>query len=441
MTPSHGALVSDDGAVRTMGSLRSSNPSTTHRMCIVDRRLILGSCMVLALSAAIPARAQSQAPVRDVNIEFTSRLITTADGLPQNSVNDMMLGADGALWLGTFGGLSRYDGKHITVLSTGGDGQLATPRIVSVAQAPVGTIWVGSQGNGAGVRDRMALRPVPFGGDAGSRIDDTIHDVVFDRRGNAWFATDRGAVRRAVDGVTRIFRLSEQEPGNHSFRLHEDADGGIWVAHVGGVVRIVDDSVHHLPYPDASPSYPPHVLAGDSEGTILLGTRVRGGELLRWDGDRCTPVLTQFLPKSDRIRALNALPDSSWAIGTDAGRLMIWRPGTLTQVSAEHLGRSAIIQVLPRPTGGFWLATNTDGLIELTSQPVRSLTRDGERLPSAVAVTTDRAGASWATLACNGVVRQDKTGRITSFPLRHGVSSIHEAKDGRYWLGTDNGLF
>jgi len=362
-------------------------------MGIVDRRLILGSCMVLALSAAIPARAQSQAPVRDVNIEFTSRLITTADGLPQNSVNDMMLGADGALWLATFGGLSRYDGKHITVL---------------------------------------ALRPVPFGGDAGSRIDDTIHDVVFDRRGNAWFATERGAVRRAVDGVTRIFRLSEQEPGNHSFRLHEDADGGIWVAHVGGVVRIVDDSVHHLPYPDASPSYPPHVLAGDSEGTILLGTRVRGGELLRWDGDRCTPVLTQFLPKSDRIRALNALPDSSWAIGTDAGRLMIWRPGTLTQVSAEHLGRSAIIQVLPRPTGGFWLATNTDGLIELTSQPARSLTRDGERLPSAVAVTTDRAGASWATLACNGVVRQDKTGRITSFPLRHCVSSIHEAKDGRH---------
>jgi ligand-binding sensor domain-containing protein len=407
----------------------------------ISHRARVGLLRVCLLVVLCPQQAAAQALPPTSKLEFTSRRITTADGLPQNSVNRMMLGADGALWLATFGGLSRYDGRQVTVLSSGGAGQLATPRILSVSQAPDGTIWVGSHGSGAGVRERLALRPAPIGSAAETADRENIHDILFDRRGNVWFATDRDVIRRAVDGTTRLFKISGTDSRNEYYDLHEDLDGGIWVTHQEGIARIADDSIHQLLAPTTGPTHPTHVVASDADGTIVVGTRIRGGELLRWDGDRFTPLLVQFLDRSDRIRSLTALPDSAWAIGTDEGRLLIWRPGLLTHVTATHLGRSAITQVLPRPTGGFWLATTTDGLVELTAHPARSLTRDGRRIPSAVSVTTDRAGARWAALGCNGVVRQDRTGQVTAFPLRECVTSILEAENGRIWIGTNVGLF
>ena len=39
----------------------------------------------------------------------------SADGLPQASVNAILQRQDGYLWLGTYGGLTRFDGSRFTV--------------------------------------------------------------------------------------------------------------------------------------------------------------------------------------------------------------------------------------------------------------------------------------------------------------------------------------
>lgn len=41
---------------------------------------------------------------------------TTADGLPQGTVNDIVEAGDGYVWLATFGGLARFDGMVFDVL-------------------------------------------------------------------------------------------------------------------------------------------------------------------------------------------------------------------------------------------------------------------------------------------------------------------------------------
>jgi ligand-binding sensor domain-containing protein len=40
---------------------------------------------------------------------------TTEDGLPQNSILAITQTRDGYLWLGTWGGLARFDGVRFTV--------------------------------------------------------------------------------------------------------------------------------------------------------------------------------------------------------------------------------------------------------------------------------------------------------------------------------------
>ncbi len=85
--------------------------------------LITASLLLLALAE----RATAAGP------QFDSW--TTENGLPQNSVNDILQTRDGYLWLATHGGLVRFDGVRFVVFDTERrrDRQPADP---SVARGP-----------------------------------------------------------------------------------------------------------------------------------------------------------------------------------------------------------------------------------------------------------------------------------------------------------------
>ena len=73
---------------------------------------------------------------------------TTENGLPQNSVNDILQTRDGYLWLATFGGLVRFDGVRFVIFdrSTPGDREPAYP---CVAPGPAGHVVGRNRGRDA----------------------------------------------------------------------------------------------------------------------------------------------------------------------------------------------------------------------------------------------------------------------------------------------------
>src|SRR5271165_5171440 len=75
------------------------------------------SCVtcVLLLASAIPSLANlppvhAQSPPS----QYVTKVWHTEDGLPQNSVNAMLQDHQGYIWIGTFGGLARFDGERLT---------------------------------------------------------------------------------------------------------------------------------------------------------------------------------------------------------------------------------------------------------------------------------------------------------------------------------------
>ncbi|MCP4250948.1 MAG: hypothetical protein GY778_28255, partial [bacterium] len=46
--------------------------------------------------------------------DFDHRAWSIEEGLPQNTITSMVQTRDGYLWLGTFGGLARFDGVRFT---------------------------------------------------------------------------------------------------------------------------------------------------------------------------------------------------------------------------------------------------------------------------------------------------------------------------------------
>src|SRR5260370_42467846 len=77
------------------------------------RRVLLPLLGLALLNVTRDAAAQStrrlMSPPR-----FTVDQWTTVDGLPQNSVNAITQTPDGYIWVGTFGGMARFDGLRFS---------------------------------------------------------------------------------------------------------------------------------------------------------------------------------------------------------------------------------------------------------------------------------------------------------------------------------------
>ena len=49
--------------------------------------------------------------------DYVSRVLTTTDGLPGNTITDIIQSKDGYIYIGTYDGLVRYDGFDFTILN------------------------------------------------------------------------------------------------------------------------------------------------------------------------------------------------------------------------------------------------------------------------------------------------------------------------------------
>ncbi|HEX4948236.1 MAG TPA: two-component regulator propeller domain-containing protein, partial [Blastocatellia bacterium] len=69
---------------------------------------------------------------------------TTENGLPQNSINDILQTRDGYLWLTTNNGLVRFDGARFVVFDRSVEG-IKSQRVRRLLEDSKGTLWVGSE--------------------------------------------------------------------------------------------------------------------------------------------------------------------------------------------------------------------------------------------------------------------------------------------------------
>jgi ligand-binding sensor domain-containing protein len=77
--------------------------------------------------------------------EFTVDQWTTVDGLPQNSVNAVAQTPDGYIWVGTFGGLARFDGIRFEPAERIDGAGHHVDRVLALAVAPDSSLWIGTE--------------------------------------------------------------------------------------------------------------------------------------------------------------------------------------------------------------------------------------------------------------------------------------------------------
>ncbi len=174
--------------------------------------LALIACALLA--AAAPARAAAP--------HMVATHWTVRDGLPVNSVNDVLQTRDGYLWVSTYDGLVRFDGLHFTVFNQSNTPSLPSNRVLSLREDAAGALWVRTESREL-VRITDPLGEWQrFGTTGESRHVLTVH---LDREGRPWIGTRTG-VQRYAKGKLIPYTPAE---GFRAGSVYRGGDGAIWV--------------------------------------------------------------------------------------------------------------------------------------------------------------------------------------------------------------------
>jgi len=131
------------------------------------------------------------APAAQASSHYFTHLWQTEDGLPQNAVTSIIQTRDGYLWLGTYGGLSRFDGVRFTRFDPTTYPQLKSSRVTSLLEDRDDYLWVGHE-TGEVVRfkhGRFEEMPVPPGW-KGKKIVAICEDELSD----FWIVSDVPAI-------------------------------------------------------------------------------------------------------------------------------------------------------------------------------------------------------------------------------------------------------
>src|SRR5436305_2769515 len=126
--------------------------------------------------------------------EYSRRIWRTEEGLPQSKIQAFAQTPDGYLWIGTSGGLVRFDGARFTVFDRSNTPVLRDDSILSLLTARDGSLWIGTEGGGIAHMGKAGFQAY---GSAEGLTNGFARALLEDSRGRLWVGTDRGFFRFA----------------------------------------------------------------------------------------------------------------------------------------------------------------------------------------------------------------------------------------------------
>lgn len=407
------------------------------------RMVFTALCSTLALMMPVsPAFATTPDSLPSLG-NYAIKHWTTQDGLPQNSIRDILQGPDGRMWFATWEGLVSYDGLDFHVQNRGSEPALMDNGIGALVTDESGDMWFSDARGDIGRHDRDGRWHFwAHNADAPSAL---IQSMKIDRHGDVWLLYENhGLGRMSHSGAFHYMATGPGQPLSTIYRnmAFDDSDA-LWVGTYSGI--LIRDSNGHVHAPPAAWNLP-HGLswpyrAPDGAFWIVSDSRL-------YSVVNHKPTLTYDLRNEGRVTALLQDHHGALWVGTeDHGLIRIWgdrieeMPDTLDPTGGRILALAEDCE------GSIWVGTNA-GLFRLQETPFSTLRRRNGLAGDFVrTVMEDRDRSLWIGTD-GGLSHLSGNGppETAYLPTRSGhqpemLSSI-QATDGTLWFGTyADGLF
>lgn len=387
----------------------------------------------LVLGAAAPAGAAPEGRRWAQLADITFQHLSQEQGLPNAIATAVAEDGQGFLWVGTLGGLARWDGYRFKVYKgdTQRAGALPDNYVQSLYGDEHGRLWVGTSAAGLFRHDPATDRfvPIPVGGPQGlSHV--SVRQIADDGAGGLWVVTD-GGLDHLDPASGRIEHASAaggwaEAAGTQVWAVLRDRRGQFWLGSAAGLFRrpAAGAPLQAVPLRPGHVAQPqPQALAQDSAGRIWAGSLHEGLFVLADEGEAAAAEVREagvaeadeLLSNSQITSLLEVQPGEMWVATLGQG---------IVAVDCEHHASRRIRHV---PAWSVSLADNA----------MRTLYRD-------------RAGLIWAA-SNRGLSRHDPqqnavltrlgvspsvVDALDSRFISSEISWIQPMPDGRLWLGT-----
>lgn len=365
-------------------------------------------------------------------------------GSTKNAIRTIAVDHKGYVWGGNDHGIYRLDPGTGTIRTYRHDPtnpySLSDSLTWQIFVDKQGWVWTGSDGGGINLYDENHDRFLRFQNEPGRNgtiSSNTIRRIYEDDIGDIWIGTYPSGVN-VYDRSTSAIQVLQAhvDPGkgllgNNVEAVEEDADGNLWIG-ANGVTRYNPQ--------DGSLTHYRHTSGSDSRtgSTSLLNGVVSSDGELRF-GSWGHGIL-RYNPQEDRFEELpvdTTLGSSGEKTGNKLNDLMVW---SVYQDRQQNL----------------WISTHYSGLTKFDSRTgsytyYRHDKNDPTTVSSAVVWTTfeDSQGRFWVGTA-NGLNLMDREQGTFKhyFPqydnprslANPSILAIYEDRRGRLWFGTDAGL-
>lgn len=395
-------------------------------------RLALLACLLAAWPGTVAAEdtvAAVPESALEMRMPSVVRHFDVEDGLPQSSVNAMLQTRDGFLWIGTYGGLVRFDGHAFRTFGASATG-LGGLRILTLYEDAAQRLWIGTEDAGVSVYERGRFRPVPV-----CRIGCQVHALFSADGRDLLTLTSEGVFR--IDPTSLTARRIASAPGQ--FNLSARSKGQVLIGGLSGLGRLVGEEVQPIPLPDGRRTVTAMAAVGGILWVVLDSAALyrfdAGSGVWTFVRDGLHPQTRLLAVGTDGLLLSDAVEGSRWIVGR-------------RDVAPLHaIGRTEAISALGGAGGALWIGTSTKGLWQVRPSRVSLLRlHDNPDLPGRV-LAADGAGGMWLSMACGSVWHLDASGKQTPVPvdtIGDDGACIHslafDKTASSLWIGTTGGV-
>lgn len=434
--------------------------------------LTLLCCVLAPACASVPGRLPPG---------YSGRLYGVANGLPEQTVQAFAQTPDHFLWIGTTGGLARFDGTHFTIFDRENTAAFHENSVFCLLAAKDGSLWIGTEGSGLvqyrngtfraygsadGLTDlfvrtlaqdaagtiwigtnnglfRLTSQPAATPAIAPiQRVDATanvpplaVNAICEDSHGRLWLGGSRLAIMQ--QGTVTFFALPGDAARNRVKAIAETTSGAIWVGTVSGLYRMRVGEGQFTAVPGIRGTT--RGLRTTSDGRFWISTLGRGTVAYRLN-EKDDLVDGTALPSDTVLTVFEDIEQNVW-LGMETGMLRLSRT-PLTILPLPHAGESDFGTVYQDREGRLWAASTQLYLLQNGSPELyQSAALAGVKVRE---VFQDRDLSLWFGTDGSGLIH------VTGSTARHYTTSdglvnnfiraILQAQDGSLWIGTDEGV-
>lgn len=328
---------------------------------------VLALFVALAVLAGGPSRALAatqQSPATKTGeldfYSFVQETYSSANGLPCGEANDIAQTKDGLLWMGTYAGLYRYNGREFRLM-----GDFDSVKNVNCMYVDEeGRLWIGTNDKGLSLCVEEQV----------STVIDT-EDGLPSNSVRAMVRSSDGAYYVGTSDALQVFRLNagiqmmdRVEEANYAYSLSADRDGNVAAVTSSGDLFVMSDAKVRMQTSlggegDEAGTFTCCLF--DSEGRLYAGTSEGVAYVYDISGGSFKLVGKLVFDGLQEINSLTLTEDGLLFGCTDNGVGVFDAGGTYTIIHTGSFNNS-IDHMIVDYQGNYWFSSSRLGVLKMT---------------------------------------------------------------------------